>query len=169
MSVVQTHQAFDVLEGGVTELVGPDESLENSKYSASVGVTLDAGDDGFSGEIVSVAIISYETGSGAVQKPQGKLYIFDADPALSANSASLAAAGAEHKTAIGFISISSSDWDSDANGAVAYAQVAVPFHKVKTLYFSFRLNSAETDINEPTTGGGDDEHIDFNFWYRREK
>lgn len=166
MGVIHTTSANDVVEGGITELVGINETLSASKYSASVGVTIDTSDAGISGEIVSVLLVATELGSGAIFSTAGRLYVFDADPATTADAAALAASGADHKKLIGTVKIASTDWGSDANGGAAFASVAIPFHQVNTLYFVFQPDSGATQIN---SAAGDDEELYLNFWYRREK
>ena len=166
MGVMHTTSANEVLEGGLTELVGINEALSASKYSASVGVTIDTSTAGISGEIVSVALIATELGSGAILQTAGRLYVFDTDPATAADAAALAANGADHKNIVGSVKIASTDWGADANGGVAYASVAIPFHQLSTLYFVFQPDSGATTINSAV---GDDEELYLNFWYRREK
>ena len=58
-----------VLETGVTELVGKDETVAQNTYSASVGVTLPG--PRTSGEILQVTLFTRETGS----KGQTNLFI----------------------------------------------------------------------------------------------
>lgn len=167
MGVMHTTSANDVVEGGLTELVGKDEALSATKYSASVGVTIDTADQGISGEIVSVLLVALENGAtGAILPTAGRLYVFDTDPANAADAAALAASGETHKTLIGSVKIASTDWGTDANGGAAYASVAIPFHNVKTLYFVFQADSGATTIN---SAAGDDEELHLNFWFRREK
>jgi hypothetical protein len=151
-----------VLEGGLTELVGINEEVNTDDYGGSVDVEISS-DIPVSGEILSFAFYATEDGSGAVQDSAGKLIILDADPAVSAGDTALAAA--EWPTVIGVVSVGASDWVTDANGGCAFIyDQPVPFHNVKTLYFVW-LHTDSTDLND---AAGDDEQLEFNFWYRRD-
>lgn len=167
MATVQTSAAFDVQASAVTELVGKDETLAQTNYSASVGIDVTTADAGISGEIVSVLIVLSEIGSGdATFVVTGDLFVFSSDPSISANASALSAAGADHKTMIGKITIATGDWTTgDLNGGAAFVQVAVPFEQLKTLYFSFQSSFA-TSLN---SAGGDDEILDLVIRYRQEK
>jgi hypothetical protein len=108
-------------------------------------------------------LYSTEDGSGAVQTPAGWLYIFDADPTISSGDTSMSAA--ERVTVLGRLEVEADDWDADANGGTAYIyDTPVAFHSLSTLYFVFKLTSA-TGMND---AAGDDEQLEFNFWYRRD-
>jgi hypothetical protein len=149
-----------ILEGGLTELVGINEQVDQNDYSGSVGVAL-AGT--YSGEILSVAFYATEDGTGAVQDSAGILYVFDADPTISSGDTSMTAA--ERVTIIGKIAIGANDWDVDANGGLAYITTQpIPFHSLANLYFVWKHLDA-TALND---AAGDDEQLEFNFWYRRE-
>ena len=160
-NIIGKTQPFDaLLEGGLTELVGINEEVNTNDYSASVGVAL-AGT--YSGEILSFAFYATEDGTGAVQDSAGKLIILDADPAVSSGDTALAAA--EWVTVIGVVDVLASDWVTDANGGAAFIyDQPVPFHSLGTLYFTW-LHEDATDLND---GAGDDEQLEFNFWYRRD-
>jgi len=149
-----------ILEGGLTELIGINEQVDQNDYSGSVAVALPGT---VSGEILAVALYSTEDGSGAVQQPAGWLYILDADPAVAAGDTAITAA--ERVTVLGRVLVEAGDWEADANGGLAYiVDTPVPFHALSALYFVFKLTSA-TSLND---GAGDDEQLEFNFWYRRE-
>ena len=149
-------------EIGVTELVGINEEVNTNDYGASVEVALGST---MSGELLSFMFIASETGGGGVQDSAGKLLIFDADPAISAGDTALAAAGAEHQTLIGVVSVAASDWVTDAAGGAAYIyNQPVPFHEVSTVYLAW-LHTDATDLND---GAGDDEILEVNAWYRRD-
>ena len=170
MATQQTSAAYEVQASAVTELVGKDEQLTDTNYSASVGVDVTPADAGVSGEIVSVLIVLSETDAGdATFVVTGDLLIFNADPAITANSTALAAAGAEHKTLIGKVTIAAADYigggGGDVNGGAAFVQTAIPFEQVKTLYFSF-LSSFATVLN---SGATDDEVLSLVFRHRQEK
>lgn len=154
-------QPFDaMLEGGLTELVGVDEEVNTDDYGASVEVSFGGP---LSGEILNLTFYSTEDGSGSVQTPTGTLLILDADPSVSAGDTALAAA--EWPTVIGFVEVSSADWISDANGAAARIDnQPLSFHEVASLFFVW-LHEDATDLND---AAGDDEQLEFNFWYRRD-
>lgn len=149
-----------MLEGGLTELVGINEQVDQNDYSGSVGVSLGAS---MSGEILAVALYATEDGTGAVQDSAGILYVFDADPSISSGDTAMSAAA--RVTCIGKIPVGAADWDVDANGGLAYITTQpIPYHAVSTLYFVWKHLDA-TGLND---AAGDDEQLEFNFWHRRE-
>lgn len=150
----------EIQKGGLTELIGTDEQVDQNDYGGSVGVALA---ERASGEILSFTFYSRMTGSGSVQTPAGTLLILDADPAVSAGDTSIAAA--ERQTVIGQVVVAAADWQADANGASAcITGTPIPFHALETLYFVWFHEDA-TSYND---AGGDDEILEFNFWYRRD-
>lgn len=149
-----------VLELGLTELVGINEALAQNQHCASVGVALSRT---CSGVLRSLCFYSTESGSGAVIVPAGTLYVFDANPSVTLADAALSAAA--WKTCLGYYTIATADWKSDAGGAARYvSDLYIPFHSVGTLYFAFLMTSA-TPIND---AAGDDELLQFNAWYERQ-
>jgi hypothetical protein len=153
-----------ILELGLTELIGINEQVDQNDYSGSVAVSI-ASPEGapVSGEILSVCFYSTEDGSGAVQQPEGWLYILDADPAVSSGDTAITAA--ERVTVLGRVKLEAADWDVDANGGTAYiCDTPIAFHDLTTLYLVFKLTSA-TSIN---SAAGDDEQLEINGWYRRD-
>lgn len=153
--------AVRLYEGGLTEVIDKDDAeVAAGEYSDSVGIALHAQT---SGEITQITLTALELGTGDVLTPAGTVYILDVDPEASAGDAALAAAGAEHKTVIGTVTVDSTDWaTADANGAVATVYCSVLFHKLSTLYFAFQPAAGETAIN---SAAGDDEELFLNFWY----
>lgn len=149
-----------MIEGGLTELVGADEQVDNNEFSASVLVPLA---NAASGEILSFAFFATEAGSGAIQDSAGKLIILDADPETAVGDTALSAA--EWKTVIGIVNVTTNDWIVDANGGAAfiYSQ-PIPFHSLSALAFVW-LHKDATSLND---AAGDDEKLEFNFWYRRD-
>jgi hypothetical protein len=154
-------QPFEAIqEGGVTELIGINEKVDQNDYSGSVEVALQAR---CSGEILAVMFYSTEDGSGSVQSPEGWLYVLDADPAIASGDTAMTAA--ERVTVLGRVKLEAADWETDANGGTAYIyDTPIPFHNCTSLFFAFKLTSA-TSLND---GAGDDEQLEFNFWYRRD-
>ena len=149
-----------ILEGGLTELIGINEQVDQNDYCASVEVELL---HTASGEILSVAFYSTEDGSGSVQSPEGWLYVFDADPSISNGDTAMTAAA--RVLILGRIKVEAGDWDADANGGLAYIyDTPIPFHHLSSLFFAFKLTSA-TSLND---AAGDDEQLEMNFWYRRD-
>lgn len=155
-------QPFEtIFELGVTELIGADEAVAQDEYSASVGVSLPAAR--VSGELLQFTLYTRETGSGAVQQPNGVLFILDADPAIAAGDAAMTAA--ERLTVIGQVEVETTDWKADASGASATIFTKpIVFHALSTLYFVW-LQERATGFND---AGGDDEYLEFNAWYRRD-
>lgn len=153
------HDTKDINSEALTELIGINENIAAGNYSKSATFALG---DLRSGEIFAVQLVSYETGAGAVLTPAGVLYFFKADPTISANDAALAAAAADHKNIIGEIPFTASDWESDANGAVAIALVTVPFKDISSIFAAFRLDGAATPYNALA---GDDELLELSFDY----
>ena len=161
MAALLTKPFANILEAGLTELVGINEKVDQNDYSGSVAVSLGA--QPVSGEILAFAFYATEDGSGAVQDSAGKLILLDADPAVASGDTALAAA--EYVTILGVVEVSASDWHTDANGGVAYiVDTPVPFHALATLYAVW-FHSDATGLND---AAGDDEQLEFNFWYRRD-
>jgi len=154
-------QPFDpVHEAGLTELIGADEQVDQNDYSGSVAVSLGLH---VSGEILQVTLYATETGTGAVLYPAGTLFLFDADPSISSGDTAMTLAA--RQTVIAQIPVTTGDWKTDANGAsAAILDSPVAFHQVTSLYFAW-LHEDATSFND---GAGDDESLDFNFWYRRD-
>lgn len=148
---------FAMGELGITELIGINEQVDASEYSASVASTLTG-----TGEIIKVCLIATEDGSGVVLTPAGSLIIFDADPATTAGDASIT--NAERLTILGQFAVATADYQSDANGASICFPLAEAYHDA-TLFAAFFLNAAETSFN---SAAGDDEQLEFNVWFRRD-
>jgi hypothetical protein len=150
-----------ILELGLTELVGINEQVDQNDYSGSVDIDVSPGPQPSSGVIHTWAFYQTEDDGGAILSPAGTLYVLDADPAVSSGDTALAAA--EWVTVVGTVTVGASDWTTDANGSVAYiVDSPIYFHRVATLYFTFKLTSA-TSIN---SAAGDDEQLEFNGWYQ---
>jgi hypothetical protein len=149
-----------IQELGLTELVGKDEALAQSRFCASVGVTLA---HPASGIIRALSFYSSESGSGAVIVPAGTLFVFDADPVVTLADAALTAAA--WQKCLYYLTIATADWLSDAGGGIrCFVNQYIPFHSVASLYFVFYMTSA-TPIND---AAGDDELLQFNAWYERQ-
>jgi len=154
---------YHITELGLTELVGADEQVDQNDYGASVALTLGDGVRPNSGEFLSFAFYTTETGTGAILTPQGTLLLLDADPAVAAGDTSITAA--ERVTVLGHVKVLAGDWKGDANGASAYIyNQPLPFHNLQTLYAVWFHEDATT-IN---SAAGDDEILQFNAWYRRD-
>ena len=154
---------WHITETALTNLIGADEQVDQSDYGASVAITLGDGVRPNSGEFLSFAFFSTETGSGAVQTPAGILLLLDADPAVAAGDTSITAA--ERITVLGHVKVGSSDWQSDASGGSAYIyNQPVTFHNLHTIYAVWSHQDA-TSFND---AGGDDEILQVKAWYRRD-
>lgn len=152
--------AYELQEGGLTELIGKDEQIDTDDYSGSVGVALA---EEASGEVLNWTFHTSQEDAGTIHEPAGTLYVFDADPTIASGDVSMTAA--ERQTAIGFVTVEAADWKSDANGATASIKnQPISFHALSTLYFVWFHEDAAS-FND---GGTDDEVLDFNFWYRRD-
>jgi hypothetical protein len=149
-----------IQEGGLTEVIDKDDQVDQNDYSADCNVSLGGT---YSGEILGIALFTSETGAGAILKPNGRLYIFDADPGLSAGDTAFSSIANANK-AIGVVDIATTDWEGDAVIAVASKSVAIPFHAVNKLYFAW-FHKLAASFND---AGGDDEELHLNFWYRRD-
>lgn len=152
-----------ILEAGVFELVGINEQVDQNDYGAEVEIALSTG--AVSGEILSLTLISTEDKAegGTVQAPAGRVIFFDASPSVSAGDTAIAAAS--WPKVIGEIKVLASDWISDANGAIACIKdQPLPFHALSSL-FAVWLHEDATSLND---AAGDDEQLEFNFWYRRD-
>lgn len=162
---VKTALTRPVLEGGLTELIDKDDAaIAAGTYSDSVGVAL-AGT--YSGEVLQVCLYVSELAGGSVADAtnSGNIFIFDADPSITAADTDMAAAAADHKLAIGYLPVLASDWKEDSNGGMVCVSTPVAFHAVGTLYFVWESAAGATSIN---SAAGDDEEMHLNFWYRRD-
>lgn len=128
-----------------------DTSMPQNDLGASVEVAFDAER---SGEILGVLLVMQEDGSGAIIAEDGELYIFDQDPSISAGGAVIPTAQAVN--VLGKVNVAEADWDSDANGAIAYiTDTPVAFDNLSSLYLAYRHTGATT-IN---SAAGDDEKL----------
>jgi hypothetical protein len=156
-------QPFEPIAGsGLTELIGKDEQVDQNEYSASVALDVGIDDLPSSGEILSLVLVSIETGSGAVLTPAGNLILLDADPEAAAGDTALSAA--EWQTVLGIVTIEAADWISDTGGAAVFKQIAIPFHHLTSLYAVWD----HTDATSYNDAAGDDEELHLNLWYRRD-
>ena len=156
-------QPFDhIREVGLTEIIDKDDQVDQNDFSASVALAVNIDDLPFSGELLSLVLVTSETGSGAVLTPAGTLILLDADPNVSAGDTALTLA--EWQTAIGWVEIAAADWISDANGGLVFKQIAVPFHQLGTIYAVWFHEDA-TSFND---AAGDDEEMHLNLWLRRD-
>ena len=148
-----------LIEGGLTELVGINEQVDQNDYSGSIGVALAAA---CSGEIQQFCFYATEDGTGAVQDSAGVLIIMDADPSIASGDTAMTAA--ERVTVIGQVFVTAGDWVTDASGGSAFIyNQPVAFHSLATLYFVWFHQDA-TSLND---AAGDDEQLEFNFHYQR--
>jgi len=151
-----------IAEAGATELIDKDDAeVAQNEFGKSVAVSLGGT---YSGEILSWIVVQTELGSGAILSDlAGELWVFDADPGISAGDADITAA--EAQTLIGVIAVSNSNLIAEGvAGVVFIPDKPMPFHALATLYIAFR-SSGSTAIN---SSAGDDEEVHLNFWYRRD-
>lgn len=153
---------------GLISLIGVDDQVDQNDYGASVEIDLVSYSGArvsapISGEILQFTLISYESGTGAVQTPAGTLYLFSADPTISAGDTAMTAA--ERQTVIAAVEVEASDWKSDANGATAtICNKPVAFQALSSLYAAWFHESA-TSYND---AAGDDEALAVSLWIRRD-
>ena len=155
-------QSRPILTTGVIELVGINELVADTNYSASVEIPIDVNGQA-SGEILSVLILAREVGSGAVLRSPGELLLFDSDPTIALNATALASL--DIQKIIGNETFAVADYAvADDLGDHAWKAVAIAFSNTKSLWATFRLASA-TAIN---SAAGDDETLELIMRYRRD-
>lgn len=133
---------FDVVK---TELIGSGDAVAASRWGKSVSLTMPVGD--MDGEVMQVVVSTRTGGTGQILTPDGKLFFFDADPAISAGATGLTTG--EHATIIGEFDIESADFYSDTKGAVAVNKNSIAFYPLKTLYVAW-FQEASTGFNGAT-------------------
>jgi len=146
-----------IQELGITEIIGINEQVSATQYSASETIAL-AG----TGEIVKVCLYATEDGTGAIFTPTGDLLIFKTDPAIASDDVTITAA--ERITIVAMMSFKAADWQSDTNGA-SNCQATVEVYSTATLFIAWYSATGETQWN---SAAGDDEQLEINLWYRRD-
>lgn len=141
-----------IFETGITNLVGSDEQIDQNDYGAHIMVNLHG-----SGEILGAHFMS---SGGDVLEVGGKLMIFNAAVTVAAGDTSITVD--ERYELCGIIEVSSSDWQSDANGASQYIYDQPVAYNTNWLYLVWFHESA-TSIN---SGEQDEEELDVNLFYR---
>jgi len=153
-----------IRETGLKTLISKDNAVAQYDYGPSVSITLE-GVQPSSGKILAVALYASETGSGAIITEAGRLFIFDANPAVANGDANLVVG--EWPTIVATITIAASDWiEENASGAgsmVYKVGTEYPFHAVQTLYAVY-YHEGTTTIN---SAAGDEETLKLNLWYER--
>mgnify|MGYP001080208530 CR=1 FL=1 len=163
-----THPFAPIHKLGPVTLIGPDHQVDQNDYSPSVALDLVAACDTrsaapISGEILHVTLISTEAGDGSVLVPAGVLYLFSADPAITAGDTAITAA--ERATVIAQIEVETTDWKADANGASATVYTKpVAFHPLPALYAAWFHEDA-TAYND---AAGNNEQLQLVAWLRRD-
>jgi len=147
-----------IVEIGPTELIGINEQVNTSEYSASVSVSVTR----TAGDIVRVCLYATQDDSGAIITENGTLLMLNADPSTSAGDTTITAA--EHITNIATFSLGGSDYQSDANGAKNCQFTNEIFPATTSLIFVY-FHEGATQWN---SGATDDEQLELIFWYRRE-
>lgn len=147
----------EMVEGGLTELIGVDEQVSQNQYSGSVEVTLS---EQLSGEILGATLYS---NGGSIIVESGELFFFDLDPSIAVGAAAIGVA--EWPTSLGSIPVLSSDWTSDSNGAHAnIKKEPITIHPVSSLFLVYK-HTGSTQWNSLV---GDNELLRVNFWIRRD-
>ena len=146
-----------IFKSGLLSLVAAAESVAQNKFGASVAMALFPTQ---SGQIRQVSLYATEVGAGDIEDSAGVLYIFDADPSVSAGDANLTPSA--HKMVIGTVDVGAGDWTVDTSGGVASELMCchpVYFDEVDALYFAFK--------NEDANAIGADEVLDLYVHYER--
>jgi len=152
---------FGLVEGGLTELIGINEQIDQNDYSGSIGVALAATE---SGTIKQITFITTEDGTGDVENPVGTLFILDADPAVAAGDTAITAG--EGVTVIAIIDTVAADWREDTAAGLYTLTLpgdGIAFHSLANLYFCFK----NRDASAFNSDAAHDEQLEFNFWYTR--
>lgn len=148
-----------VIEQGVIELVGINETLLISGYSDEVEVILATPS---SGEILKVCLIATEDATGAILKSTGTLFFFKSDPTVILDAPLLDPA--DWPLIFAHIPVLTEDWISETSGGIACFVRADSF-PVLSSFFLVWFHTLGTSINSLT---GDDEQLEVNIWYRRD-
>lgn len=148
-------------EVGLTELIDKDDQVDQDDFSASKALALGGT---YSGELLSVVLVSTELGTGTVLTPAGTLILFDANPTITAGDTALSVA--EWQSVIGSVAIAAADWVGGVTqgGAEVFKAIAIPFHALATIYAVW----FHTDAAGFNDAAGDDEELHINLWYRRD-
>lgn len=149
-----------IRQAGVKTIVGANDQVAQNSYAVGVAFALPIGSlPPVSGEILSLVLFS--TG-GDILTPTGKLLLFNDAPAHATAAAALTAD--DHQKLVGAVDIASGDWLADTNGAMAFKEVAIPFHSLGNIYAVWHHQSS-TSIN---SAAEDNEVLECNFWFRQD-
>lgn len=149
----------DILESGITELIGINEQVAQNQFAASAAFAIPM-DRLRQGVIRSLGF--YLNGAAVGISPAGELLLLDADPAVSAGDTDLSEA--EWLTIFGNVPLVNADIISDgtpAGGIATYPDLYIPFCRMSIMYLVFKLTSA-TQFNSLA---GDDESLSVGFWW----
>jgi hypothetical protein len=149
-------------------LIGANDQVDANEFGASQEFDLD-GDPRNSGtlsaELVSVTLVSRESGTGSVIKPAVDLVFFNSDPSLSAGTTSLSPA--QLAAIIGVVSIGTSSFASTlsvaAIGSKAFALPMISDAEGKV--WIAPINRSSTSYND---AAGDDELLEAKIQFRRD-
>jgi len=147
-----------IVEVGPTELIGINEQVNTSEYSASVSVAITR----TAGNIVRVCLYATEDGTGSIIAENGTLLLLNADPATTAGDTTITAA--EHVTVIATFVLAGADYQGDANGEKNCQFTNEVFPTSTTLYWAYFQEGA-TQWNSAV---GDNEQLELIVTYRRE-
>jgi hypothetical protein len=158
-----TSPAYQITRSAQISVIAADDQVDQYDYSTSRTVTLGDGLRPCSGEILQILLVSYKTGTGAVQTPAGTIIFFDASPAKTAGDTTLTAG--QRATVLGQVKVLASDWKADSvSGGAVICNQPVAFHNLQTLYLVWFHEDA-TSFND---AAGDDEQMILRLWYRRD-
>lgn len=155
-------------QSSLVVLIGADAQIDQDDYSASVALDLVAACGApagkpISGEILGILLISSESGEGAVLSPNGVLFFFSADPAISAGDT--AVLGADRQYLVGQVEIETTDWQADTGCASCMIHTKpIAFPAVTSLYACWH-HDLTTAYN---SAAGDDEALHLRIFFRRD-
>lgn len=140
-------------------LIGDSVTIAQNQWSAAVEVPLGVA---ASGEITSVLLYQWETGTGAILSDlYGRLAIFDSDPSLAAAATALTAA--QTAKLVGELAWLNAELVTDATSGRLFGVTSIPFKPVTSLWASF-FSMGATSIN---SAAGDDELVAVRLGIRR--
>jgi len=146
-------------------LIGTDDQVDQNKWSKSQTITVDAGGDQRSGEIIAVQVSTKHT-SGALLRNALDLVIFQEDPSFSVSNVDHYENSAdEGDDEGGHIHFPDGNWLAASDGtdeiATGFLATAHPFVTDSTgLFYVATINRGATAYN---SAGGDDEILRASF------
>ncbi len=155
-----TGRAWNTEEHGLAEIIGVDEAVAASQYAASLAVTFYGATNTM--DKLCLYLQADVGATGVIYTPTGTVLIFDNDPGVGLGDTTLT--GPEHETIVTKIEVVAADWHVDTNGGTAcYTDLGDVTHDAAS-FLTYFSAAGEATWN---AGAGDQEQLNFNFWYRR--